>query len=389
MVGQVVRNVVPRQDLVQVQLQFEADIRSGETAGAGLCVYHQGEAVLDLIGGRASAAASDPWRPETLAVLASPTKALVAVAALLLVDRGELELDVPIAKYWPEFAAEGKSGITLRMLLTHRSGVVALDHDPITVDKLRAHTPIVEALVAARPEWTPDTAHGYHAATFGHLVGELVHRRTGLTVGRFFEREIAVPLGLECHIGLAEPAAAHRAVMVESRAEELMDGAQAGAASALLTALGDPASLPHRATIASMDLSEDPNPVLENPSYDGLASARSLARLFAALIGEVDGRRLLSPALTTAMSRTHSSGICRSLLLPTAWGLGVMVADGPQFPAAAGLGGAFGLAGATGAFVFADPQRELAFAYVPNGGSSVIDRLDPRAERLTRALYGA
>ncbi|MEV0054246.1 serine hydrolase domain-containing protein [Saccharopolyspora shandongensis] len=366
---------------------FRGNFAIGAEVGAGVCVYHRGRPVVDLWGGYADAERTDPWRPDTLGVLASPTKAMVAAAALVLVERGLLELDAPIAEHWPEFAAEGKGEITLRIVLAQRSGVVCLDHDPITADHLRAHSPIADALAAARPEWEPGTAHGYHATTFGHLISELVRRRTGRTVGRFFAEEIAARLGLDCHIGLPDPDSAHLATMVESKAEELMAGADPGDELAMLVALGDPGSLTFRAVIGSMSLDTAPDPVLENPSYDGLASAQSLARLYAAFLGEVDGYRLIRPATLAETRRVHSTGTCLVTLLPSAWGLGFQLAGGPIFPASAGLGTAFGLAGANGNFTFADPEHDLAFAYVQNGGAREIGDMDDRARRLTEATY--
>ncbi|MFA7761422.1 serine hydrolase domain-containing protein [Streptomyces sp. NPDC048723] len=371
----------------EVAEAFRRNFASGAEVGAGVCVYHRGRPVVDLWGGFANEARTDLWRPDTLCILASPTKGLVAGAALLLVDRGLLDLDAPVADHWPEFAAEGKAGITLRMVLSHRSGVVCLDHAPIVQEHLRTHTPIAEALAAARPEWEPDTAHGYHATTFGHLVSELVRRRTGLTVGEFFAKEIATPLGLDCHIGLPNPDTAHLATMLESRAEELMAGADPGDGLAMLTALGDPTSLTYRAVIGSMSLDLTPDPVVENPSYDGLASAQSLARFYASFIGEIGGFRLTSPKTVEQLRTVHSRGTCRTTLLPSTWGLGIMLSDGPTFPASAGLGSAFGLGGANGNFTFADPENELAFAYVQNAGTQVIGRIDDRARELVEATY--
>jgi CubicO group peptidase (beta-lactamase class C family) len=374
-----------------VATAFRENFKAGLEVGAGVTVYHRGLPVVDVWDGVADSSTGRPWQRDTMAVLASPTKALVTAAALLLVQRGVLGLDTPVADYWPEFAAEGKSGITLRMILSHRSGVVALDHNPITYEALRDWTPIVDALAAARPEWSPGTAHGYHATTFGHLVGELVRRTTGLTVGQFFAKEIAAPLGLDCHIGLQASEVPRLAVPVASQAEELMGGGVNPGTSELLRALGDPRSLTHRVSISSMAIDGAINEVqrvqVENPSYDGVASAPALARFFAALTGEVDGCRLIGPDLLRELRQVHSTGRCRSLLLNTTWGLGVMLPDGPLFPADAGLSTAFGLAGASGSFGFADPEHELAFGYVPNRGSTAIGSLDPRARRLIEATY--
>jgi CubicO group peptidase (beta-lactamase class C family) len=339
----------------EVARAFARNFRDGTQTGAGVSVYLRGREVVNLWGGFADEAAGRPWERDTLAVLASPTKSVAAGALFVLIERGVLELDAPIARYWPEFAAAGKESVTLRMLLAQRTGVVALDSDPITYEKLRTGRPVVEALAAARPEWAPGTAHGYHAMTFGHMVSEVVRRVTGSTVGRFFAEEIAGPLGLECFIGLPEDRLPRLATMVPSKAEVLMDGGAAGQ--------------------------------VENASYDGVADAGSLARYFAALIGEVDGVRLAGPALVDEIRREHSSGRCRTMLMDTNWGLGMMLPDGPLYPASAGPLGSFGLAGATGSFACAVPGRQLAFAYVPGGGSHVVDRLDPRARRVAEAVH--
>ncbi|GAA1887280.1 serine hydrolase domain-containing protein [Streptantibioticus ferralitis] len=362
---------------------FEANFAAGAEVGAAVCVYHRGEPVVDLWGGFADEGGADAWRSDTLGVLASPTKALVAVSALRLVDQGLLDLDAPVADHWPEFAAHGKAGITLRMVLSHRSGVVCLDHAPITNEAMRTHLPIAEALAEARPEWEPDTAHGYHGITFGYLVSELLRRRTGLTVGRYFATEIAEPLGLECYIGVPDPDRAHLATMFQSKAEALFAGDDRELAAFL-----DRSTLTYRAMMGSLELDVAAlEPAWEDPSYGGRASARSLARFMAALIGEVDGARLLSPAIVTEMTRMHSKGHCLVTQTPCNWGLGVQLPDHPVFPASAGLTTAFGLSAANGSYIFADPEHDLAFGYMQNAGSPVMGTLDNRPRRLIEAVY--
>ncbi|MFJ4524563.1 serine hydrolase domain-containing protein [Streptomyces sp. NPDC088810] len=362
---------------------FEANFAAGAEVGAGVCVYHRGEPVVDLWGGFADEDRVDPWRPDTLGVLASPTKALVAVSALRLVDQGLLDLDAPVARYWPEFAAHGKAGITLRMVLAHRSGVVCLDHAPITNEAMRTHLPIAEALADARPEWEPDTAHGYHGITFGYLVSELLRRQTGRTVGRYFAEEIAGPLGLDCHIGVPDDGAVHLATMFTSKAEALFAGEDRELAAFL-----DPSTLTYRAMMGSLALDVTAlDPAWEDPSYGGRASARSLARFMAALIGEVDGSRLLSPGLLAEMTRMHSKGHCLVTQTDCNWGLGVQLPDHAVFPASAGLTTAFGLSAANGSYLFADPEHDLAFGYMQNAGSPVMGTLDDRPRRLIEAVY--
>ncbi|MFD0267530.1 serine hydrolase domain-containing protein [Streptomyces sp. NPDC127106] len=367
---------------------FAENFADGEELGAAVCVYYRGRAVVDVWGGWAGPERADPWRRDTLAVLASPTKALVTAAFLHLVEQEGLDLDEPVGVVWPEFGEHGKGSITPRMVLAQRSGVVCLDHAPITPEGLREHAPVARALAAARPEWEPGTAHGYHATTYGHLLSELIRRRTGLTAGRYFARHLAAPLGLDAHIGLPAGSGAHLATMMESKAEALMDGADPGTELAMLRALGDPGSLTHRAMIGSMRLHDALDPEVEDPSYGAVASAQGLARLFAALVGEVDGFRAIGPQVTAEVARPYSRGTCRVVLLPSTWGLGFMLPDSPVFPASAGLGPrAFGFDGANGTFVFADPDRELAFAYVQNAGSRTIGRMNDRAHRLVEAVH--
>ncbi|MGW7360875.1 serine hydrolase, partial [Streptomyces sp. NPDC054802] len=189
-------------------------------------------------------------------------------------------------------------------------------------------------------------------------------------------------LGLDAHIGLPADSSAHLATMMESKAEALMAGADPGE----VVELREPTTLTYRATIGSM--SQDPaDPAVEDPSYGGLASAHALARLFAALVGEVDGIRLIAPDRTTEIARPHSNGTCEVMLTPLTWGLGVQLADSAVFPADTGLKNSFGLSGANGVFVFADPQRELAFGYVPNMGSAVMGSMDGRVRRLVEAVF--
>ncbi|MBT2368631.1 serine hydrolase, partial [Streptomyces sp. ISL-10] len=167
-----------------------------------------------------------------------------------------------------------------------------------------------------------------------------------------------------------------------------MAGADPGRELDMLVALGDPGSLTYRAMIGSMDLTDALDPAVEDPSYGGLASARAMARMLAALVGTVDGIRLVSPERITELTHPYSTGPCRVVLLPSTWGLGFMLPDSPVFPASAGLAPrAFGFDGANGTFVFADPDRGLAFAYIQNAGSRVIGRMNDRAHRLVEAVY--
>ncbi len=187
---------------------FAAKLESGEDLGASLAVNIDGEMVVDLWGGWADEARTVPWTENTITCVFSTTKTMTSLAALVLVDRGELDLDANVAAYWPEFAARGKAGIKVRHLLSHTSGVSGWDQ-PITVEDLYDWDKSTALLAAQAPWWEPGTASGYHAMTYGHLIGEVIRRITGQRLGEFFAAQIAGPLGADFHIGLP-PSEFHR-----------------------------------------------------------------------------------------------------------------------------------------------------------------------------------
>ena len=171
--------------------------------GAACCVYADGRPVVDLWGGLADREANRPWNKDTIVAVASTTKGATAICAHLLVQRGELDLDAPVVKYWPEFGAAGKEQIPVRWLLSHQVGLPVID-GPLTFEEACAWDPVIRALEAQKPEWEPGTEHVYHSMTFGFLVGEIVRRITGKSLGTFFADEVAAPLGLSAWIGLPE-----------------------------------------------------------------------------------------------------------------------------------------------------------------------------------------
>src|SRR5262245_58154595 len=178
-------------------------IESGQDLGVSLALTVDGEFALDLWGGWADEARTRRWQRDTITNVFSTTKTMVALAALVLVERGQLDLDAPVARYWPEFAAAGKSGVLVRHILSHTSGVSGWEQ-PVTLEDVLHDGDKCTALLAAQaPWWTPGTASGYHSYTMGFLVGEVVRRITGRRFGRFFVDEIAGPLGADFHIGLA------------------------------------------------------------------------------------------------------------------------------------------------------------------------------------------
>ena len=191
---------------------FAAKLESGEDLGASLAVNIDGEMVVDLWGGWADEARTVPWTENTITNVFSTTKTMTALAALVLVDRGELDLDATVAKYWPEFAARGKAGIKVRHLLSHTSGVSGWEQ-PITLEDVYDWDKSTALLAAQAPWWEPGTASGYHVLNYGHLIGEVIRRITGQRLGEFFAAHIAGPLGADFHIGLP-PSEFHRVANV-------------------------------------------------------------------------------------------------------------------------------------------------------------------------------
>src|SRR6516165_5077110 len=182
---------------------FQANFDQHGELGAAFCLYKAGQKVVDLWGGVANAETGEAWDHDTLQLVFSTTKGATAICALRLVERGELNLDAPVAEYWPEFKAEGKELIPVRWLLTHRSGLPIIDRKMTPAEALDWQT-VTAALAAEHPVWEPGTAHGYHALTYGWLVGEVVRRVDGRSLGQFFADEVATPLGIDFWIGLPD-----------------------------------------------------------------------------------------------------------------------------------------------------------------------------------------
>ncbi len=175
-------------------------VRHGET-GAAVCVYHHGRPVVDLAAGTADPATGHAYARDTLQPIMSVSKGIVAIAVNILADRRVIDLDVPVARYWPEFAQAGKQDIPVRWLLTHQAGLAAIDRQ-LSPAELLSWTPVIKALEEQQPNWPPGTAHGYHSMTQGFLLGDLIRRTTGQRPGEWIAEQVCGPLGADCYIGL-------------------------------------------------------------------------------------------------------------------------------------------------------------------------------------------
>ncbi len=375
---------------VQIQgyydLQFEAVkdafaelFDNPQERGAALCIQIGGETLVDIWAGTADKDGAEAWHSDTILNLFSCTKTLTAVAALQLVGEGKVELDQPVARYWPEFAAAGKQHITLRQLLSHSAGLPAL-RAQLPGEALYDWTAMTDALAAEEPWWTPGEAHGYAPITYGWLVGELLRRVDGRGPGESIVNRVARPLGLDLHVGLAD-SEFHRVAHISRAKGNLGDAA---AQRLLKCFMSEPNAVSTRAfTNPPSVLTSTNKPEwrrMAQPAANGHGNARSLAGFYSGLL---DGR-LLEAELIGELTREHRRGEDRTLLTATRFGLGCMLDQPDVANATYGLGPrAFGHPGAGGSIGFADPDRDLSFGFVCNSlGPYVL--MDPRAQRLAR-----
>lgn len=357
---------------------FAANFEDHDEAGAAVCVWHRGREVVSLHGGVADARTGRPWSADTIVPVFSMSKSLTTVCVLQLAERGRIDLDAPVARYWPEFAAHGKGAITLRTVMAHRAGLPALDGE-FTLDDALAWVPVVDALADATPEWEPGTAHGYHARTFGWLVGETFRRAAGCTVGQWAAVEIAAPFAIDWYLGLPPalearvarliPPGAEYFALIESLPDDLL----------LRRALGAPGGV-----FRYDEVWNEPRVhATELPSSNSITNAAAAARFHAALLGDLDGVTLVRPDTLADARRPQSTGPDRVLMIDTAFGTGFQLAS--MYPPAVGPR-TFGHPGAGGAVAFADPDADLAFAYTPNR-MRLDMQIDPRSDALVRSVY--
>lgn len=355
-------------------------LQQPEQRGAALCVYQHGQRVIDVWAGAVDRAGRQPWQEDTLVNVFSSGKPVLAVVVLQLVAEGRLQLDAPVSSYWPEFAQAGKQAITLRQLLSHRSGLSAIG-EPLPPAALFDWQRMVQALEQQQPWWTPGKAHGYAPMTYGWLLGELVRRVDGCMPGAAIAQRIAGPLGLEFYVGLGE--AQLKRVSDVSRIKNAQgdEVAQRLYARMLQTktltgkAFANPPSM--------MTSSNKPEwRTMQQPAANAHADARALAGFYNGLLQG----RLLPGDLLNEVQREHSSGMDRTLLAETRFGLGCMLEQQGKPYASYGLGmRAFGHPGAGGTLGCADPEHGLAVGFVTNSMDAYV-MMDRRAQALNRCL---
>ena len=372
---------------------FASNLDSREDIGAGVAVYHRGKLVVDLTGGWRDNAGTIPYTPDTLQLVFSTTKGVVATAVAMCVERGHFRYDDPVAHVWPAFAEAGKADVTIEQLLSHQAGLYTVDGE-LAFEHVLDWNEMCSRLAATAPRFEPGSQHGYHALTFGWLAGELVRRADGRNIGRFVAEEIAAPLGAEIYIGLPEELESRVAPVNTGWAKTATPVGEAPPASkAGKFATPLPADLPLTQALTlngAMNVKGGFNRrdlhAAEVPGANGITNARSMATMYAATMGEVtvggDRVRLVAPETIELATRARTP-LRRDavLIVNSRFAAGYMLnGDANAFPGDA----CYGHPGAGGSVSFADPSREIAFSYVMN---RMTDALlgDPRASRLVEA----
>ena len=338
---------------------LSANLDSGEDLGASVAVVHEGEMVVDIWGGHADPETTKPWEADTITNVWSTTKTMTSLCALMLVDRGELDVYRKVADYWPEFAANGKADIEVRHLMSHTSGVSGWE-EPIDVAGILDWEKSTSMLAAQAPWWEPGTQSGYHALNQGHLVGEVVRRITGDSLGTFFKNEVTDPLDADFHIGLDPSNFDRVSNVVAPTGSPFGDGEPPAADSVLVKTFINPM------VDATMSWTNEWRQG-EVPAANGHGNARSVATIQGIIAngGEMNGKRFLKPETIDLIFDEQSNGTDLVLSVPVRFGMGYGLPTDmlPFLPADRRIcfWGGWG-----GSLIINDVDRNLAISYMMN-----------------------
>jgi CubicO group peptidase (beta-lactamase class C family) len=360
-----VRRLDENQLLQELEPLFQENFEKRGELGAAVSVWQNGKSLIDLYGGFHDARGEKLWTADTLVLVWSATKGIGSACVLHALQQHEIELDRRVAEFWPEFAQVGKDKITLAQLLSHQAGLCALDRRVDVLD----YDAVIQALAAQPPLWPPGTAHGYHARTFGFLLDELLRRISGKTLSDYWQQNFAGPLELDFWIGLPEMENARVATVYAAKSGKLPEPKQ------FYADLATPGTLVRKTFTSPYGLhaiSKMNDPAIRAQpivSFGGISSASALAKFYSMLAtgGEFNGRTFLSDKTIGWMATTLTDGIDRVFQIPTAFSAGFMKDSryatrkmfGPSVRS-------FGHPGAGGSHAFADPENNIAFAYVMN-----------------------
>ena len=344
-------------DFSAVEEEFRENFASRGEIGSAVCVYRDGEKVVDLWGGHTDEARTQPWSEDTIVLMSSIAKSMSALAVHILVDRGQVSLDEPVARYWPEFAQNGKENILLRHTISHQCGVIFCD--AAKPGDFFNYPAQVAAIAAQEPAWPAGSKGAYNSINFGFIHGEIVRRVSGKRIRDFIREEITGPLGADYNVGLNADELVRVAPMHRNPENKFWE-------------MGEkPGTLLHRAW-SSRPIGVDlvnchENRVGENPSSGGHGNARAIARVYAMLAnnGEIGGVRLLRPETVEQLSRVQWEDICGMTGAPRRIGLGFLHNSPPNTPMGSNIK-AFGHGGSGGALAFCDRERNMAFGSCTN-----------------------
>jgi len=376
-------------DFARVRDAFDANFRERGEVGAAVAIWVDGDLAVHLWGGTADAKGRQPWHHDTLASIFSGSKALTSTCVHLLADRGELHLQAPVADYWPEFAQAGKQDVTVATVLGHRSGVIG-PRTRLTPAETLDWNAVCDHIAEAEPWWQPGTAQGYHMVSFGFILGEIVRRVTGRTLGEYLRTEIAEPLGIEVHIGL--PQAEHRRCADMVNKPHIRDVLAYGNAPGYPTCIDE-----HPMAAFSVAMGFIPDDELgstditawraaEFPSTNAHVTALGLATFYNAL---AQGKLLTFEHMEKC--RISQGGFDTDVVLGPrvadhGWGLGYMLnqrgVNGPNTRT-------FGHGGSGGSFGSVDLEHRIGYAYVMNNFDATKCNADPRSVALSDEVYSA
>jgi CubicO group peptidase (beta-lactamase class C family) len=344
----------PRFESVRTTLAGQLD--RGEDLGASVAVFVHGEPVVDIWGGWADEGKSKPWERDTITNVWSTTKTMTFLCALMLYDRGELDFHAPVAKYWPEFAQAGKEKIEVRHIMGHTAGLSGWD-EPLAAEQLADWNLCTSRLAAQAPWWEPGTGSGYHALTQGYLIGEIVRRITGDSIGAWFAQEVAKPLEADFHIGLPASEDGRVSNVVPPPPIDL-EGLEGQISDLMLRTFMNPpldASMAHHEWWRRAEI----------PAANGQGNARSVAAIQSIIAGrgQARGVRLLSAGSTDAIFEVQAEGIDKVLGMPARMGMGYGLSNPPEMPMGphACYWGGYG-----GSVIIMDQDYEFTVCYVMN-----------------------
>ena len=364
---------------------FEDNFTSGSDLGAAISIWHRGESALELCGGFRDAHRERPWTNDTLVLFWSATKGLGSACLLHLLQDRQISVQRLVAEFWPEFAQNGKAQITIAQLLSHQAGLVAVDEQIDITD----YDAVITALARQKPLWPPGTAHGYHARTFGFLIDELVRRIDSRPISKYWRQVFADPLGLDIWIGLPAEENHRVATIYAAKTSSIAPTTE------FYRYLTTPGTIQRRTftspgglqAVSAMNMPE--NRARDLVSLGGIGSAHGLGKFYALLAngGEMEGRRFFSTETMGWMTRTLADGKDLVFEIPTAFSAGFMKDSNQTTRRIFGPSlFAFGHPGAGGSHAFADPETNVAFAYVMNQMERQI-LPDEKSLRLVDAIY--